>query len=181
MNEDVELIQKFKNGQLQAFQMLVKKYQNTAINIAYSLVNNRQDAEDIAQESFIKVYRSIDSFKAEAQFSSWLYRIIVNTAYDFLRRKKHIPVSSSDIEYMSAVDPKGTEDPCIKELIRDALIEIPFEYRSALVLREIEGLSYEEIARALKISIGTVESRIFRGRTMLKDILIKKGVLKNEV
>jgi len=179
MNEDNKLIQRFKNGELEAFEMLVKKYQNTAINIAYSLIGNRADAEDIAQESFIKVYRNINSFREEAKFSSWLYRIVVNNAYDFLRHKKDTVALDEIGDISSGL--KESEDVLTKELIKDALAKIPFEYRSTLTLREIQGLSYEEIAQVLKIGIGTVESRLFRGRTMLKDILIKKGVLENEV
>ncbi len=179
MREDIELIQRCKEGDLEAFEMLVKKYRNEAVNIAYSLLGCRADGEDVAQESFIKIYHNIGGFKEESKFSTWLYRIVVNTAYDFLRRKKYAPISLDDIKYTPSVLLKETEFQSNNELINEALTEIPFEYRSALILREIEGLSYKEIAEALKISIGTVESRIFRGRAMLKDFLIKKGVFKN--
>lgn len=181
MREDNELIQRCKEGNLEAFEMLVEKYRNQAVNIAYSLLGCRADGEDVAQESFIKIYRSIGGFKEQSKFSTWLYRIVVNTAYDFLRRKKQPLVSLDDIEYVPSVLPKDTELQGSKELINEALASVPFEYRSVLILREIEGLSYKEISEALKISIGTVESRIFRGRAMLKDFLIKKGVFKNEL
>lgn len=159
--------------------MLVKKYRGEAVNIAYSLLGCRADGEDVAQESFIKIYRNIGGFKEKSKFSTWLYRIVVNTACDFLRRKKNAPISLDDIKYTPSVLPKERESQGNKELINEALAKIPFEYRSALILKEIEGLSYKEIAEALKISIGTVESRIFRGRAMLKDFLIKKGAFKN--
>ncbi len=181
MKEDHELIQRCKNGDVEAFEMLVKKYHNQAINIAYSLLGNQADGEDIAQESFIKIYRGIGGFKEESSFSTWLYRIVVNTAYDFLRRKKHTPVSLDNLKYSPSVPPQETEFLGSKELINDALAKIPFEYRAALILRELEGLSYKEIAETLKISIGTVESRISRGRAMLKDFLLKKGEFKNEL
>lgn len=181
MKEDGELVQRFKNGELEAFEMLVKKYQITAVNIAYPLLNNRHDAEDIAQEAFIKVYQGIDSFRQDAQFSSWLYRIVVNTAYDFLRRKRYKAVSLDEIDYASVASPEKEEDFSAQELIRTALLKIPFAYRSALVLREIVGLSYAEIAQTLKINIGTVESRIYRARALLKKILLEKGGLKNEL
>ncbi len=180
MSEDIELIQRCKEGDLEAFEMLVKKYQNQAVNIAYSLLGCRLDAEDAAQESFIKIYRNIGGFKEESKFFTWLYRIVVNTAYDFLRQKKHTPISldDDDIKYTLSVLPKETEFQSSQELLNAALAKLPFEYRSVLILREIEGVSYQEIAETLKISIGTVESRLFRGRAMLKGFLLKKGVLK---
>ncbi len=181
MREDGELIQRCKEGDLEAFEMLVKKYRNEAVNIAYSLLGCRADGEDVAQESFIKIYRNIGGFKEKSKFSTWLYRIVVNTAYDFLRRKKDTPISLDEINCAPSVLPKEPESQSNKELINELLTKIPFEYRSALILREIEGLSYKETAETLKISIGTVESRIFRGRAMLKGLLIKKGVLKNEL
>jgi RNA polymerase sigma-70 factor (ECF subfamily) len=181
MDQDLELIAKFKSGDLGGFEMLVKKYQNMVVNVVYSLTANRHDAEDIAQDVFMKVYHNISSFRAEAKFSSWLYRIAVNTSYDYLRRNKLKPVSIDEFENFDIADTRQNGDLLAQELVQQALTKIPYEYRSALVLKEIEGLSYQEIAEALKISIGTVESRIFRGRQMLKDILSKKGVFKNEM
>ncbi len=159
--------------------MLVKKYQNIAVNIAYSLTRNRMDAEDAAQESFLKIYGSINSFRGDSKFSSWLYRIVVNKAYDLLRKRKHTVQLDEISEISSETKPFGAE--LMKQLISDCLALIPFEYRSALTLRDMQGLSYEEIAQVLNISVGTVESRIFRGRRMLKEILMKKGVLKDEM
>ena len=96
MEDDLGLIERFKQGALEGFEMLVKKYHNRVINIAYSLAGNVHDAEDIAQETFIKVYHSLNTFKAQAKFSSWLYRITMNTAYDLLRRNKYKTVLMSD-------------------------------------------------------------------------------------
>ena len=161
--------------------MLVKKYENLVTNVVYGLTGNRHDAEDLAQDVFMKVYHNINSFKGESKFSSWLYRVTVNSAYDALRRNKHKPVSLDEFENFDIADTKERGDLLAKELIQQALTKIPYEYRVTLVLKEIEGLSYQEIAESLKISIGTVESRIFRGRAMLKDILARKGVVKNEL
>ncbi len=183
MSEDIELIQRCKAGAWEAFEMLVKKYQNQAINIAYSLLGSRPDSEDVAQESFIKIYRNISGFKEESRFSTWLYRIVINTAYDFLRRRKHPPLSldNDDIKHAPFVLPQETEFQSNQELLNEALAKLPFEYRSVLILREVEGVSYQQIAEALKISIGTVESRLFRGRAMLKEFLLKKGAFKSEL
>lgn len=179
MDADLGLINKFKGGLMEGFEMLVKKYHNRVINIANSLVGNTSDAEDIAQEAFLKVYRSLHSFNARAKFSSWLYRVTVNTAYDHLRKHTHKAASLDEIDYENIADTKNHEDVIAKDSMQDALRKIPFLFRSALILKEIEGLSYEEIAKTLSIRIGTVESRIFRARKMLKDILTKKGVLAN--
>jgi RNA polymerase sigma-70 factor (ECF subfamily) len=181
MDQDLVNIEKFKAGDLEGFEMLVKKYQNMVVNVVYSLIGNSHDAEDLAQDVFMKVYHNIGNFRGEAKFSSWLYRITVNSTYDHLRRSKQKLVSIDEFENFDIPDTKEAQDVLAKELVQQALTKIPYEYRSALVLKEIEGLSYQEIAEALKISIGTVESRIFRGRSMLKDILVKKGVFKNEM
>jgi len=181
MDEDLEYIKRFKEGDLGGFEMLVKKYQNRALNIAYSLALNFSSAQDIAQEAFIKVYNNIALFRAESKFSSWLYRIVVNCSYDYLRKNKHQSIPLDDAIAVKLEYDAKTQDPFAKELVHWALSKIPLEYRSAVVLREIEGLSYEDISRALKIGIGTVESRIFRGRQLLREALLKRGVLKDAV
>ena len=174
MDEDLGLINKFKAGQMEGFEMLVKKYHNRLVNIANSLTGNTSDAEDIAQEAFLKVYRNLNDFRNQARFSSWLYRITLNTAYDHLRKNKHRNASLDEMDYSNISDNKPREDVLAKETLRKALDKIPFGFRSALILKEIEGLSYEEIAQTLKIRLGTVESRIFRARRMLKNLLTRK-------
>ena len=181
MDQDLELINQFKAGDLGGFEMLVKKYQNRAINIAYALNHNVANAQDIAQEVFLKIYNNIGSFRGQSKFSSWFYRIVVNTSYDFLRRNRNKNISIDDESCPEIADSRKCEDSLAKELVKEVLEKVPFEYRSAIVLKEIEGLSYQEIADTLKISIGTVESRIFRARKMMKDILVKKGVFANEL
>lgn len=179
MQEDLELINRFLSGEMEAFEMLVRKYQNRVINTAYSLAGNVSDAEDIAQDTFLKIYHGLDSFKAQAKFSSWLYRITVNTAYDFLRAHKHKAESLEEADCENIRAKENNPDLLTRELIQGALKEMPFYFRSVLTLREIEGLSYEEISQALKINIGTVESRLFRARKILKGILTRKEALKN--
>ncbi len=174
MDEDLGLINKFKAGQMEGFEMLVRKYHNRLVNIVNSLTGNAADAEDIAQEAFLKVYRNLNDFRNQAKFSSWLYRITLNTAYDHLRKNIHKNTSLDEMDYSNIADNKPREDILAKETLQKALDKIPFDFRSALILKEIEGLSYEEIAQALKIRLGTVESRIFRARRMLKNLLTRK-------
>lgn len=177
MNEDLELINKFKAGQMEGFEMLVRKYRSRLINIANSITGNASDAEDIAQEAFLKIYHNLKGFRNQAKFSSWLYRITLNAAYDHLRKNKHKNTSLDEMDYSRVADNKTSEDILAKETLQKALDKVPFDFRSALVLKEIEGLSYEEISQALKIRLGTVESRIFRARTMLKNLLRRKEII----
>ncbi len=178
MNEDFEYIEQFLSGEEKGFEMLVRKYQNKVLNIVYSLIGRDRDAEDIVQEAFLKVYHSLRSFRRNCQFSTWLYRIVVNTAYDFLRKRKYLVNNESAIEAMHAVSAGPQEELLIKEkqaLISDALTSVPFKFRAAVVLKDMEGLSYSEISGVLRCSIGTVESKIYRGRQLLKGKLSRLG------
>ena len=176
MDQDQEWIINFKGGNQEAFDMLVKKHYSRAINIAYSLLNNMADAQDAAQEAFLSIYRKLNDFRMDASFSTWVYRIVVNSSYDLMRKRriKQVPLDDFLLESIPVAEDKS--DYLKKETVQAALAKLPFEYRSAIVLREMEGLTYEEIAEALNINIGTVESRIFRARQMLKTIFLRKGV-----
>lgn len=156
--------------------MLVRKYQNRVLNIIYSLVGRDRESEDIAQEVFLKVYHSLNSFKQDCQFFTWLYRIVVNTTYDFLRKRKGFVGDAAALEDLAAVygDPREAVVKGEKEdLLKEALAKVPLKYKTALVFKDIEGLSYGQIAQILRCRIGTVESRIYRARQFLKDELLK--------
>ncbi len=178
MNEDNLYIEQFLNGEEKGFEMLVRKYQNRVLNIVYSLIGRDRENEDIAQEVFLKVYHSLRSFRQRCQFSTWLYRIVVNTTYDFLRRRRNF-VSDEGILERSAATYEGPKDALLMKekeaMVQKALVNIPIIYRTAVVLKDIEGLSYIEISRVLRCSIGTVESRIYRARQLLKEELLKHG------
>jgi len=176
MDQDRELILSFRGGNEEAFVMLVKKYHSRAMNIAYSLLFNLADAEDAAQEAFLNIYRKLMGFRMDSSFSTWLYRIVINSSYDLMRKRKARHISLDDIEPKLIPAAEDKSDCLKKEAVQGALKGLPFEYRSAIVLREMEGLSYEGIAKILNINIGTVESRIFRARQMLKEVFLKKGV-----
>lgn len=183
--EDDALIERFLSGDEEGFEMLVKKYQNQVVNIVYSLSGATSCADDIAQEVFIKVHRALGSFRKRCEFATWLYRITVNTAYNYIKKeKRYLP--SGYIQETGAVQQRPLRELEIREkeeLISKALKRLPFNFRTAIVLKEIEGLSYKEIAKTMRCSIGTVESRLFRARDMLKRMLspiIKEGV-ENEL
>lgn len=171
--QDKELIAQILENKDKGFEMLVKRYQNSVLNIAYSLIGNKHQAEDIAQEVFIKVYKSIETFRGLSKISTWLYRITLNSSYDFLRRrKKFVPLD----EYGPIQAPHTSSTDFLerkekKELVQKAIDGLPFKYRKVVVLKDIENLSYKDIANVLQCRIGTVESRLFRARKMLKNIL----------
>ena len=185
--EESAIIAKVLEGDADAFEPLVVAHQNFVYNIALKMLSNPEDAFDISQEAFIKAYRSLKDFKGESSFSSWLYRITANMCLDFMRRNKKRKAAS--IVYLDDSDelkelelPDTRFDPVTalerKELqgaINDALDLLPEDQRSILLLRELNGLSYAEIAEALKLETGTVKSRLFRARARLAKILKENG------
>jgi RNA polymerase sigma-70 factor (ECF subfamily) len=174
-------IRRAQNGDGTALEELLLAYEKKVYSIAYRLMGSEADAADMAQESLIKIYRSTRGFKGEASFSSWVYRLTVNTCMDGLRRRKRAPIS---LEYacesgMPFEDTAaGTPETHALSLersedIHKAIGMLSAEHKAVVVLRDITGLSYEEISDSLKISVGTVKSRISRGRQRLKELLLE--------
>jgi len=181
MEEDFELLAKFKKGDQQAFELLVRKYKTTVYNTIYSIMGNAQEADDIAQEVFLKVYTKADSFKGESSFSTWLYRITVNRCVDELRRRKNKIISYetefNQEEKLKLKDVLASRENDITEklrrkelqdIIQKAMNSLPEKYRIILTLKEIEGLSYKEISQIMKISLAKVKIWLFRARQKLK-------------
>ena len=181
-DEDIALVHRAQKGDYRAFDLLILKYQARVITLANKFVNDKQIAEDIAQESFIKVYKSIGSFRGESAFFTWLYRVAVNTAKNYLsskKRKKEMLVSditdSDTTDPLSALTTESPEDILaannLREIILKSFGDLPEEIRTALSLREFEGLSYQEIGKILDCPVGTVRSRIFRGREQIQEAI----------
>jgi len=181
MEEDFELLAKFKKGDQQAFELLVRKYKTTVFNTIYSIMGNAQEADDTAQEVFLKVYTKADSFKGESSFSTWLYRITVNRCVDELRRRKNKIISYetefNQEEKLKLKDVLASRENDITEklrqkelqdIIQKAMNSLPEKYRIILTLKEIEGLSYKEISQIMKISLAKVKIWLFRARQKLK-------------
>ncbi|ANO33710.1 RNA polymerase sigma factor RpoE [Vibrio breoganii] len=179
MNEqltDQVLIERIQNGDKQAFNLLVVKYQNKVCNLISRYVNNQSDVADVAQETFIKAYRAIPNFRGESAFYTWLYRIAVNTAKNHLvalgRRPPATDVDAEDAEYLETGNAlKEISNPEnltlsneLKEVVFNAIEALPEDLKTAMTLRELDGLSYEEIAAVMDCPVGTVRSRIFRAR-----------------
>lgn len=182
--EEEKLIRLAQAGDQSAFEQLLDRYQKTVYHHALRLVGDPEDAADVTQEVFFKLWRSLPDFRGESGLSTWLYRLTDNCAIDLLRReKKRRGDSSLDDEEASLVlpaDPSPTphqaaEHSELRRAVADALAQLNDEHRRVLVLREISGLSYDEIALTLGLSPGTVKSRIARARLALANFLRKNG------
>jgi RNA polymerase sigma-70 factor, ECF subfamily len=182
--DDTDLIARFNSGEVSAFEELVLKYQDKIYTLCRYMLGNVHDAEDSAQDVFFKAYRNLKGFKPEASFYTWLYRIAINTCLDY--RRKSFSASSflqslshgmpppSDQSLFDTTPEKLHELNETRKSIEFALTKMPEKLRAVIILREIEELTYEEIAEVLNSSIGTVKSRISRAREMLREILMKK-------
>ena len=183
--EDIELVKRSQTGDMRAFDALVTRYRGRVYAMTYHLVQNETEAWDLAQEAFIKAWRAIAGFKLDASFYTWLYRIAHNVTYDWLRKRKIQGDGEFDDERTDHRVAAGAEtvptafaapDVAMKraelgERIQNAIAQLSPDHRQAVVLREVEGLSYEEIAEVMGSSIGTVMSRLFYARKKLQELL----------
>ncbi|GMW02313.1 MAG: DNA-directed RNA polymerase sigma-70 factor [Candidatus Hydrogenedentota bacterium] len=181
---DVDLVQAARAGDFGAFEALVRRYRNDVYGLAYHFVRNREEAWDISQEVFIKAHRGLASFYKDASFKSWLLRITANQSKDVLKKRRLDTVSYNDA-LDAGNDAQGDEGPGkraeLQELgcaITQALESLPFKHRMAFVLREFEGMSYEEMAAAMECNLGTVMSRLHHARKKLQQALQKMGVVE---
>ena len=182
--EEKNLIKKAQKGDSAAFEKLVSTHEGFVYNLALRTLRSPHDAEDAAQEVFIKAWTSLGSFRGDSKFSVWLYRITGNVCTDMLRRRKD-SVSltledEGDDKELEIVDSSPTPHEALEKKERSAALQraldaLPEDYRKAVVLREVGGMSYVEISSALKIDLGTVKSRIFRARKKLCEILSEDG------
>lgn len=173
---DTNLVKRVQQGNRHAFDMLVVRHQRRIAHVISRYIQSPQEIEDLVQETFIKAYRGIKTFRGDSQFSTWLHRIGVNTAMNYLSTKRsriplYEPPLGEDTNEVVTPETVDDEDPerllasrQIAETISSALKRLPEELRTAITLREVEGMSYEEIAGIMKCPIGTVRSRIFRAR-----------------
>ena len=181
-----EIIRSVLRGNVNDFEKLVTAYEKNVYSLALRMVGDPEDAADMTQETFIKAYRSLSSFRGDSKFSSWLYRIASNVCLDFLRsRSRHpqVSLSSSDEDDRTTFElpdmSRNPEEQLMKKLsmeaVRRGLEQLPEQQRQILVLRELGGLSYAELAQTLGLEEGTVKSRIFRARKRLCALLLRDG------
>ena len=188
---DAALVKRAQAGEKRAFELLVNKYQRRILRLLGRILHNQSDVEDIAQETFLKAYRALPKFRNESAFYTWLYRIAVNTARNHISSKHNQvfvsdQMESQDGETFSLLDNLTDGETSethmhnreLIEALQAALDELPEQLRQAIVLRELEGLSYEEISTAMDCPVGTVRSRIFRAREAISERL--KPLLAND-
>ncbi|EDY21651.1 RNA polymerase, sigma-24 subunit, ECF subfamily [Chthoniobacter flavus Ellin428] len=183
--DDLELVARSQAGDTSAFNELVIRYRNRAYAMIYNMVRNEQDAWDLAQDGFLKAWKSINRFRGQSSFYTWLYRILMNVAIDSLRKKQieggqefDDQIGLHNIAPGAATAPKSEMEPAerisdkeIRQRIDEAIAKLSPEHRTAIVMREIDGLEYTEIAEQMGCSLGTVMSRLFYARKKLQALL----------
>ncbi len=183
--DETELIRRCQRDDLNAFDELVRLYEKKVYNLAYRMSGNHEDASDLSQEAFLRVFQSIKDFRGQSSFSTWLYRVVSNVCLDELRQRGRRPTISLDepvpgdkgeVMQRQFADPAPAPDELaerreVREVVQAGIEELSEEYRLVIVLRDIQGLSYQEIAEALDCSLGTVKSRLNRARLALKEKL----------
>ena len=185
-DSDFDIILRVKSGDRSAFNILVKEYQQRIYAVIKRFIKDSEEAKDVTQESFIKAYKAIDSFRGESSFYTWVYRIAINLAKNYLashkRRSVNIDISMMSVELMqefnSLYDISSPEEFFLRdemqEILNKTINELPNDLKTALTLRETEGLSYDEIAHVMNCPVGTVRSRIFRAREVI-DLALKNS------
>ena len=191
--EEQNIIALVVGGDSNAFEALVLENQTQVYNLCLKMTGSEEDAFDLSQEAFLKAFNNLDKFRGDSKFSVWLYRLTSNICIDFIRKKRRRQETSLSME-----DEDGAEDELqlpderfspetelerkeLRRAVDDGLRQLPADYRNILVLRELNGLSYDEIAQALEMEVGTVKSRIFRARKKLCAILLRHGNIADAV
>jgi RNA polymerase sigma-70 factor (ECF subfamily) len=163
---DRELVRRHLAGDANAFNELARRHEKRVYNLAYRMLGRPDDARDAAQEAFLAAYRRLSAFRGDAAFSTWLYRITVNACYDVLRRRARDP-EPAEIEDRDTGSPDPADRTATAVDVQRALLRVPDEFRAALVLHDVQDLPYEDIAEILGVPVGTVKSRLHRGRVAL--------------
>lgn len=179
---DVDLVNRARNGDYSSYEELIRRYQRRVYALVYNMTSHKEDAEDLVQEVFVKAYRSLDGFKGDASFYTWIYRIAVNRTINFLKKRKRKAgdVSLDDMDQSVERDPAFVELRARESPVRDvtltelqkklnaALQTLSEKHRTVVVLHDIQGMPHEDIARVMKCSVGTVRSRLFYARQHLQ-------------
>ncbi len=190
MSAELKLVERSKGGDLTAFEDLVLMYQKRIYNLSFRMMGNEEDACDMTQEAFLKAFKSIGKFNSKSAFGTWVYRIAVNTCIDELRKRKKVklyPIVHNDnlkgdgsrlIVDTGDLPEERIERRETAEQVQRAINNLAKEHKAVIILRDIQGKTYSEVANILKLNIGTVKSRISRARQSLKEELISQGELE---
>ena len=190
--DDLTLVKRVRGGDQRAFKLLVERYQRKVYAVALGMLKDKEEAMDVSQEAFVKVYKYLDHFKGDSSFYTWLYRIMTNLALDRRRREQRAPMLEWDDKVAPRIDPRALSaalpDPEVasrraevRAFVAKGVQELPDGQREVLLLREVEGLSYEEIAQKMQISKGTVMSRLHYARKKMIVFLNQHGVEPEDV
>lgn len=192
--EETEIIKRIKKGETKYFAEIINKYKKVVFGQAYNFLRNKEEAEDTAQEVFIAIYKSIKKFRGDSKLSTWIYRITINTCKNRLKQLQRLRAHTADEFYeegeenkTSMVDnikEKEEKEPDntyassqVKKLIYKRIDELSNEHKQVILMRDVDGLSYEDIGRVLKLSVSAVKSKLFRARENLREKLEKDDVL----
>lgn len=183
--DEQALVKKASQGDASAFEQLMRAQESRMYAVSLRMCGNREDALDCTQEAMLRIFRAIGNFKGQSSFATWAYRITMNTCLDELRRRKLRTSSSLDALLDSGWSPADENDTPEKHSIASeqrrtlekAIADLPEDMRAAIVLRDIQGFSYDEIAKILEANVGTIKSRISRGREKLREMLVKQPEL----
>ena len=180
---DERLVRRFQDGSSDAFELLVQRHSTRVYNLCLRILGDAEEAADASQDTFLAALRKLNTFRGDAAFTTWLHRVAVNACYDSLRKKRRrpllqlAPAEGDDRPEPSVPAPDHAEGVVLSVDVAKALMEVPEEFRVVLVLADVQDLPYDEIATVLEIPVGTVKSRVFRGRAALGRAL---GVVKGE-
>lgn len=180
-HEDNELVRRCLEGNPEAFEVLVEKYQKQIFNVAYRMCHNYDDAKDITQAVFVKSYEQLNRFRPKYKFFSWIYRIAVNETLNHLKSKR--PAEELDPNLVSAngTPEESYEKKAVGEVLQGALMDIGMEYQILIILKHLQNFSYKEIAYILDLPEKKVKSRLFTARQLLKEALLTRGFVPNEL
>ncbi len=183
--DERELVRRASQGDESAFELLMRTHESRMYAVALRMCANREDAQDCLQEAMLRIYRAISNFKFQSSFATWAYRITMNTCLDELRRRKLRTATSLDVlldtGWSPTDDGETPEQYSIaseqRRMLEKAIADLPEDMRAAIVLRDVQGFSYDEIARMLEANVGTIKSRISRGREKLREVLVRQPEL----
>lgn len=184
--KEEELVKRIKNGDVEVFEKIIELYERKVFSLIYQMVKNENEVEDLAQEVFIKVYSNISKFNGNSSLYTWIYKITTNLCIDHLKKKKEViyldeklKLEDGEVELQLKSEEKGQDELCeekeLKEKLDKCIDRLPEKQKAMIILRDIKGLSYEEIAYITNTKIGTIKSQINRARLKLRDLLEKDG------
>ncbi len=186
MTTDEELVARSRGGDLDSFNQLVVRWERPIYALAYRVIGREEEARDVAQETFLRAFRALGGFKGQAKFSSWLYRITLNLCRDWIRRERRTPVMQAPegvdiVELAGEIEPSESIEALVsrRELgraVAKAMAALPEEQRTAIILKEYHGLTFQEIADLLDCPLSTVKTRLYQGLTVLRKDLHAAGV-----